>query len=306
MDWTSLRAHAMNNDLESIARQLDAHDDYRVLRKLGVVTRYSTLSAGATERRALVVDVETTGLSFANDVIIELGLMLFTYDSLTGRVLNVLAAESWLDDPGRDIPAEIVKLTGISDSEVRGKRIDVERVRELAAGVAIVIAHNAGFDRQFVDRKLPFLAELHWGCSQHDVPWRERGVGSQKLDYLLYTHGGAFLDTHHRALDDCRATLHVLATAFDDARTPMELLLANCRVQRARISAVRSPYDSKEALRKRGYSWSGDAGSPPKTWCREIPQSDVDAEVQWLRECVYAGVAAEPLVEKVDLRRRYA
>ena len=218
----------MSADFEALAAQLSAHDDYRVLRKLTNIAQYGTLSTGAVARKALVVDVETTGLSFASDVIIELGLILFTYDSSTGHVLNVLASESWFDDPGRPIPPEIAKLTGISDSDVRGQSINADRVRELAEGVAIVIAHNAGFDRQFVDRKLPLFAELHWGCSQHDVPWRELGIGSHKLDYLLYTHAGAFLDTHHRALDDCRATLHVLAAPFADARTPMKLLLENC------------------------------------------------------------------------------
>ena len=69
---------------------------------------------------------------------------------------------------------------------------------------------------------------------------------------------------------------------------------------------MRSPFETKDILRKRGYSWSGDAGSPPKAWCKEVPQSDVDAEVQWLREFVYANSGAQPVVEKVDLKKRYA
>jgi DNA polymerase-3 subunit epsilon len=295
-----------DDGLRALASQLDAHDDYRVLRRLLPVARYGAPRDPANVRRAIVLDVETTGLSQTTDVIIELGLIVFSYDKETGAVLDVISSESWLDDPGRAIPDDVVRLTGITNDEVRGQRIDAARVRELSDGVALFIAHNASFDRPFIDRKFPFLADRHWGCSMNDVPWRDRNIGSHKLDYLLYTHANAFLDTHHRALDDCRATLHVLATAFADARTPMALLLANCRQQRSRVSAIRSPYETKDVLRKRGYSWSGESGTPPKVWCREVATADVAAELLWLREHVYANGSAEPTVDKVDLRRRYA
>lgn len=295
-------------ELEALARRLEAHGDFRVLRRLGPIARYAAADSGRAVRRALIVDVETTGLTFATDAIIELGLVLFTYDAATGQVCDVLATESWFDDPGRPIPPDVVALTGITDDDVRGQRIDDERVRELATDVGIIIAHNAAFDRPFVDRRFPFLGALHWGCSLQDVPWRAHGVASNKLEYLLVTHAGMFLDTHHRALDDCRATLHVLATSFGDARIPLALLLANCRAPRVRISAVGSRFETKDVLRKRGYSWSGDTGAPPRTWCRELLASEADAELAWLREHVYGGVVAgvQPTVASVDLRKRYA
>lgn len=296
--------------LEALAAELSASADYRVLRRLRPLDVDALATAGASPtgpvRRALVLDVETTGLSQATDSIIELGVILFSYDGSTGRVLQVLAAESWLQDPGRPIPETVARLTGITDDDVRGQQIDEARLRELTADVGLIIAHNAAFDRPFIDRRFPFLAQLHWGCSMSDVPWQARNHPSQKLEFLLYTHTQAFLDTHHRALDDCRATLHVLATAFDDNRTPLELLLHNCRQPRARIAAVRSPFETKDILRQRGYGWSGEAGTPPKTWCREVAQTEVDAELDWLREQVYGANGAQPLVEKVDLRSRYS
>ncbi|MEP6762963.1 MAG: 3'-5' exonuclease [Gemmatimonadaceae bacterium] len=295
----------MADNAETLAQQLSANPDYIVVRKLHPIVTYGTTPA-TNIKRALLVDVETTGLSHVNDAIIELGVVLFTYNADNGQVLEVLAGESWFDDPGRAIPDAVLKLTGISDADVAGQHVNEVRLRELATDVGLIIAHNASFDRPFIDRKFPFLADRHWGCSMADVPWNAMGIGSQKLDYLLYMHTRTFLDTHHRALDDCRATLHVLATSFADGKTPLATLLTNCRAQRVRISAVRSPFETKDKLRQRGYSWSGEAGNPPKTWCKELLAQDADAEVQWLRDQVYANPSGAPVVEKVDLRKRYS
>lgn len=289
-----------------LARELEASGEYRVLRRLTPIDFNTNTTARGPVKRALLLDVETTGLSHTTDSIIELGIILFSYDASTGRIVQVLAAESWLQDPGRPIPEHIAKLTGINDDDVRGKKIDEQRVRELATDVGLIIAHNAAFDRPFVDRRLPFLAEVHWGCSMNDVPWSAMNMPSLKLEFLLHTHANTFLDTHHRALDDCRATLHILMTPFADASIPMQYLRTNCAKQRVRISAVRSHFDTKDALRQRGYSWSGDNGKPPKTWCKEILQTDLDAELQWMREQIYVTHPGQPTTEPVNLRKRYS
>lgn len=303
MTASNLDAH----ELDALAQQLSTSPDYRVLRRLqGINFDVSATPPRGAVKRALLVDVETTGLSFGSDSIIELGMILFTYDASDGRVIQVLAAESWLQDPGRPIPTHIAKLTGISDEDVRGQQIDEQRVRELATDVGLIIAHNAAFDRPFVDRHLPFLAEVYWGCSMNDVPWHTMNMPSLKLEFLLYTHASTFLDTHHRALDDCRATLHLLRAPFADGSLPMQHLRTNCGKPRVRVAAARSHFDTKDALRQRGYSWSGDNGKPPKTWCKEILQVDLDAELQWMQEQIYVTHAGQPVTESVNLRKRYS
>jgi DNA polymerase-3 subunit epsilon len=293
-------------DLEALAAQLAQHPDYRVLRRLVPRDRFVADVAGRRLKHALVVDVETTGTDFANDVIIELGLVRFTYDIDTGQPVEVLAAESLLEDPGRPLPPEIVELTGITDDMVRGQRIDDTRVHALLDGVVLVLAHNAGFDRPFVERRLPAFRDVHWACTQRDIDWRALGVGSHSLEFLTYRHLGAFFDGH-RAIDDCRATLELLATPTADGTIPLHVLLTTTRVKRSRVCAVNSPFESKDVLRARGYRWSGNDGTPPKTWCREVPSADADAEVAWLREHVYTnGRGTAPLVEAVDLKRRWA
>lgn len=299
-------AGAEDPELEALAARLSASTNYRVLRRLKPLDSSAARTSTGPVKRALLLDVETTGLSYAKDSIIELGLILFSYDANNGQVVQVLAAESWLQDPGRPIPEQVAKLTGINDDDVRGQQIDEQRVRELSAGVGLIIAHNAAFDRPFVDRRLPFLSDLHWGCSMNDVPWHAMNMPSLKLEFLLYTHANTFLDTHHRALDDCRATLHILATPFADASLPLQHLRTNCAKPRVRIAAVRASFDTKDALRQRGYAWSGDNGTPAKTWCKEILQADLETEVSWLRAQIYGAQSIEPVTEQVNLRRRYA
>jgi DNA polymerase-3 subunit epsilon len=295
-------------DLAAMADALAAHPDYRVLRRLAFGDDLAPEPPGADVREALVVDVETTGTDRANDAIIELGLVRFAYDATSGQPLRVLASASMLEDPGRPIPPEVVALTGIDDAMVAGRRIDETAVETIIGDARLVIAHNAAFDRPFVERRLPRFADLHWACSQRDVDWRALGVGSAALEFLVYRHCGGFFDGH-RAADDCRATLQVLATATPDGTLPMRVLLENARQPRVRVCAVNSPFESKDVLRARGYQWSGNEGSPAKTWCRELPKEAADDEVAWLQEAVYAAFgrpSGSPVVQPVDLRRRYA
>lgn len=292
-------------DVNVLAAQLETHDDFRVLRRLVPTDRFVSASSNHQLRHALVVDVETTGIDRASDVIIELGIVRFTYDAVTGQPVEVLAAESLLEDPGRPIPDEIVALTGITDDMVRGQRIDDARVLELLQGVGIVFAHNAGFDRPFVERRLPAFTDVHWGCTQRDIDWRALGIGSHALEFLVYKHLGAFFDGH-RAVDDCRATLALLAKHTADGTLPMAKLLETCRTPRVRVCAVGSAFDTKDVLRARGYRWSGNDGVPAKTWCRDMSEAELADEQQWLRTMVYTNGRGQASVEKVDLKRRWA
>jgi DNA polymerase III subunit epsilon len=292
-------------DYEAIARTLEAHEDYRVLRRLQPVERFVPDDPAHELKHAVVVDVETTGIDKASDVIIELGIVRFSYDAVTGQPVEVLAAASFLEDPGRPLSEEIIALTGITDEMVRGQRIPDEEVATLLQGAGIVLAHNASFDRPFVERRLPAFRDVHWGCTQRDIDWRALGAGSHALEFLVYRHLHGFFDGH-RAVDDCRATLALLATRTADGVLPMAKLLESCRTPRVRVCAVGSAFETKDALRQRGYKWSGNDGVPAKTWCRELPESALEAEQQWLREAVYTNGRGAATVDKVDLRRRWS
>ena len=292
----------MTEDLAALAARLEASDDYRVLRRFVPPERYHQ-GDGSPTARGLVVDVETTGLDSARDKIIEFCGVPFEFEKESGRVLDVGAAVSFLEDPGRPIPAEVTRLTGISDEMVAGKAIDESAVASLVADVGLVIAHNAGFDRPFVDRRLTAFRDKAWACSQREVPWKALGASSGALEFLMLKRCGLFFDGH-RADADCQAVLRLLQEPFDDGTLPMQRLLESARTTTFRVWALNSPFDTKDALKQRRYRWSPGDGKAPKAWYKELGADEVEAEQEWLRREVYGGGSGWK-VEALDAKRRY-
>lgn len=174
--------------------------------------------------RAAVIDVETTGLSPQTDEVVELAIVLFSFDPFTGRVVEELEAYSGLRDPGRPIPPGATAQHGIRDEDVRGQRLDEERIRAILRRAHYLIAHNAAFDRGFTGRLFPETLQMQWLCSMEGIAWRRKGFLSKGLQTLLAAHkidpGSA-----HRALDDARATLRLLGTEKPGGGTYLQELL---------------------------------------------------------------------------------
>ena len=137
------------------------------------------------------MDVETTGINPESDKIIELGICLFEYDRENGRIYKVLGSWEWFEDPGFLIPPEITNITGITDEMVAGRRIDDRAVNDLLSRVVQVIAHNADFDRRFLEKRLPIFATKHWACSRFDIDWKARASVHRRSNSLP-TRWGSF------------------------------------------------------------------------------------------------------------------
>jgi DNA polymerase III subunit epsilon len=255
--------------------------DYRVIRRLQPRTEYH-LADDNPKLIAAVVDVETTGTDPERDRIIEPGMCLFEYGRSDKRIYRVIGSWDWLEDPGIPIPPEITRLTGITDQVVAGNRIDDDAVTTLLGVVVLVIAHNADFDRRFLERRLPVFTTKHWACSRSDIDWRAEGIRSSALEFIAYALG--FFHDGHRATSDCRATLHVLAQPLPQSgRLALAALLEKARTPSWRLWARDAPIETKDALKGRGYAWSpGDFGRP-RCWFRDVPDAEKLAEVVWLR-----------------------
>ncbi len=288
-------------DLEQIATQLEAHPDYRVVRRLDT-TRTPPSLGGPRVRRAAVVDTETTGTEPARDKVIELAIVVFEYCADSGATGAVLETYDALEDPGFPIPPESTAIHGITDEMVRGQRLDDQRVAALLAQVGLVIAHNARFDRGFLEARLPAFAAVPWACSWQEIPWSDAGIESSKLEYLAYRCG--FFYEGHRAEIDCRALLEVLGRPFGDTGgTALKVLLESARRPSYRLWASNSPFESKDLLRQRGYRWVPDR----RTWCGEFAdRAEVDAELGWLREHVYGGRSVVLELDEYDAKTRYS
>jgi DNA polymerase III subunit epsilon len=102
-------------NLESLAACLEQSGDYRILRRVPVVTRYADDDPAVVKRLGLIVDIETTGLDPAGDRIIELACLPFHFSS-EGVLYDVLPGYAGFEDPGQPLHAEVLRLTGITMS----------------------------------------------------------------------------------------------------------------------------------------------------------------------------------------------
>lgn len=290
---------------EAIAQALSLSDNYRVLRRFKHRSRYHETDITSKTRTALFVDVETTGLSHLNDKIIEFAAVPFNYCMQTGRIFEVMDSVVFLEDPGMPISDGVRALTGITDEMVAGKKIDDAAVEDVVKSASLIIAHNAGFDRKFLELRLPCFKAKHWACSLSDVPWEKYNCSARKLEYLLYRSCGEFFDGH-RADEDCFAGVHVLATQLPDGHYPMQFLLQSARQTTMRIWAVNASIELKDLLKERSYRWNGSAGKGrPRAWYRDISIEDFDAEKEWLEKEIYRG-HNEYRVQKITSQDRYS
>lgn len=289
-------------NLEEMAKALESSRDYRVLRRL--VPR-STIHPpdGSSTRLGLFLDVETTGLDHTKDELIELAMVPFSY-GLDGRIFEVFPAYQQFQQPSKSIPTEIVELTGITDQMVAGHKIEVERVREVAAAAALVVAHHAAFDRPWAERLCDVFTTKPWACSMSEVDWRAEGYEGSRLTYLAA--GAGFFYDGHRAVHDCAAAIELLARPLPKSGVPAFARLLECaRRPTWRIWAEHSPFDLKDVLKARGYRWNDGTNGKPKAWFVDVDDAGHEAEAVFLKAEIYQR-EVELLVRRITAHDRYS
>jgi DNA polymerase-3 subunit epsilon len=288
-------------DPEALARELERHPDYRVLRRLVPQRRFDTVPQGPLTR-VVLLDTETTGLDSGKDKIIELAMLRVAVDTASGLPCGEVTVYDDLEDPGVPISRQIEVITGINGEMVRGKRLDEARIAALLEGVDLVIAHNAAFDRPFVEARLPQFKSLAWACSFADIDWKQEGQGSAKLEYLAMANGW-FYDAH-RAEVDCHALLAVLNAVLPTrGLTGLNQLVQAAQRAAYRLQATAAPFDAKDMLKSRGYRWNAEA----KCWQTMLAdEAQLQAECDWLKQAVYGSRAARVQIETLDSRVKYS
>jgi len=249
--------------------------------------------------KAIVLDTETTGLDPLTDKIIELGMVAFEFCPKTGQAYKVLGTFNELEDPQLPIPADSTKVHGITDEMVAGKRINDDAVSAFIEKARLIIAHNAKFDRQFVEARFPIFQNLSWACSNEQIPWNAEGISSSKLEFLAYRFG--FHYEGHRATNDCFALLEVLQKEFPDSKAlVMKRLIESLIRKEVRISALNAHFDMKDVLKKRRYFWDG------KVWARTLALDELESEVEWLRSAVYNNRSFKLEQEELSAKNRFS
>lgn len=157
-------------------------------------------------RTYVVLDIETTGLNPAQDKIIEIAAVRL-------KDGNIIREFNTLVNPGRPVPRNIQKLTGIDDTMVRGAPGLDEILPALLTFTedAVLVAHNGKFDLAFLSHALGFnpwehqplldtlvLSRILFPC----LPSYRLGYLTQRLEIEVRKH--------HRALNDVLATVQLL------------------------------------------------------------------------------------------------
>lgn len=289
-------------DEEAMVAALEATGRYRVLRKLEPASGPVPVN-GAVYRTALFVDVETTGLDSVCDEIIELAMVRFSYDA-DGHIFGIAEAYHGFQEPSVPITDEITKLTGIDASMVAGHRIDRDAVARLVEESDLILAHNAGFDRKFLERFCDAFMHKPWGCTQSQIDWKSEGFEGTRLAYLAA--GAGFFYDRHRALNDCHAAVALLTqTLPQSGRNAFACLLEQARRKDVRLFATQAPFDMKDRLRARGYRWNGEGIGASRAWFIDVPEERLDAEIAWLETDIY-GRPADLHRLRIDAYNRFS
>jgi DNA polymerase-3 subunit epsilon len=271
--------------LDRAANLLDAHPDFRVLRRLPCADWLHTGPVQGRMKVGVAVDVETTGLDHDSDRIIELAVQRFRFDAM-GQVTQLGKARVWREDPDMPIDPRITRLTGLEARDLEGQAIDEEAAVEILTSADIIVAHNAAFDRPFIDHRLPAIAGQPWACSMAELDWLDLGFDGRALGHLVSQCGWFY--EGHRAENDILALIYLLAHETQDGQTVLARLMAASGRPSWRINAVDAPFEAKDMLKARTYRWDG----AMRFWWRTIPDEELEAERTWLMQEVYRGRGA--------------
>lgn len=295
-------------EIEIAVSTLLSSGDFVVLRRLDLsrdnrFTRHSVNGA----RKGLCIDTETTGLDHSQDRIIEVGIVAFEYDPATGAIIRIIGRYSGFEDPGAPLADEIIQITGITDEMVAGQAFDDAQVAALADGASLVIAHNAAFDRKFMESRFPVFVELPWACTVSQIDWQAERISSRSLEYLLYKCGGYCINAH-RALDDAEGLLGLLLGTLPVSEQPIfKALLETAMGVSSRICAVGAPFDKKDALKQRGYRWYDGSRGGSKGWWIIVPRGREQDELSYLAEEIYPnGTTASVEINRIDAYSRFS
>jgi DNA polymerase-3 subunit epsilon len=163
----------------------------------------------------IVLDFETTGLSPDNgDRAIEIGAVKLVNGVVTERFQELM-------NPGKRISYFIEDYTGITNRMLsKAAPCDevMERFADFIQGQNLV-AHNASFDKRFLDSELKRISRGYQGqfaCSLLLSRRLHQTAPNHKLGTLVSYKGITSNGSYHRALYDSEMTTKLWLTMLDD------------------------------------------------------------------------------------------
>ncbi|WP_028866292.1 3'-5' exonuclease [Psychromonas aquimarina] len=179
----------------------------------------------------VILDFETTGLSpDMGDRAIEIGAVLLENGQVTDRFQELM-------NPGISVSGFIEGFTGISNAMLKDASPCADVMHRFADFIADhnLVAHNASFDKRFLDAELKRISRNYSGrfvCSMLLARRLFQNAPNHKLATLVeYTNAAADDALFHRALYDSEMTAKVWLAMLGDIQQryaieniPFELL----------------------------------------------------------------------------------
>ena len=247
----------------------------------------AVLKPSSPRMRICFLDLETTGTDRKEDKIIEIALKCVELTKNNGQDIAIVDAYESFQDPGVPIPDSASKINQITDDMVKDHNIDWEKVQSIFEKSQLIVAHNAYFDRAFMDRALDISKNKIWACSIHDINWQEKKFNSNKLELLCIWHG--FYYASHRAMIDVDALIYLLTHSSYVDDKPIVELIEHAKIPLCRVDATFAPFEYKNLLKKRSYRWYDpeNGNRNDKCWRKYIKHEEIEEEEKWLNENIY-------------------
>ena len=192
-------------DNEQFARQCDKHP----------AQKDSQQQSFRNADTVVVLDFETTGMSpQQGDRVIEAGAVKIKAGKITDRFQGLM-------NPGVRINSFIEGFTGITNEMVSVEPCCETVMDELAEfiGDFDLVAHNASFDRRFLDAELDRIGRVYTGefaCSMLAARRVYPDAPNHKLGTLVEFKGIQHNGTFHRALADAGMTAGLWLGMLED------------------------------------------------------------------------------------------
>jgi len=254
----------------------DRHGDIVVSQFSSGMLEDTVVESRGDDTTVLFLDVETTGLSYDDDKIIQLACRPVLIDRESGDITRLVRTKIFYNDPGFKISDEIMNLTGVTNEQVKNQEIDWNWLARIIGKVDFVVAHNVRFDRHFIKKHMidagVMLPDTTWACSMSQIDWRKVCTAGKSLETLSAWHG--FYYKAHDAGIDVDATIYLLhKSGF------MNELFSTALKSQWRVFAVDFPRNKNDILKGRKYRWDPDVRM---WWAGFMEKSEAEAESGWL------------------------
>lgn len=171
--------------------------------KIGRALKSKSSSSGY-----VVVDIETTGLDYERDRIIEVGLLRIEQEQISDQLQCFVQSE-------KKIPEAVTRLTGITDEIIKKQGLSedmaFEKIREFV-GNDLVVGYHVQFDMNFIQRMGERTGKNIIIKKTRDVLQLVRRKVDDLENFRLETVAAYFsldVGTTHRALEDCILTYRI-------------------------------------------------------------------------------------------------